>query len=107
MINGKTLRNTLLVIAALALAVFLIVSFGFFSASGHQSPGRIEDGVYYYSRFNCGLAYTPGEGSKLLSLPWKFGKEDAPASGFFVQTCICLTISRWRRAMMRFSRRLM
>lgn len=80
MINGKTLRNTLLVIAALALAVFLIVSFGFFSASGHQSPGRIEDGVYYYSRFNCGLAYTPGEGSKLLSLPWKFGKEDAPAA---------------------------
>lgn len=73
MINGKTLRNTLLVIAALALAVFLIVSFGFFSASGHQSPGRIEDGVYYYSRFNCGLAYTPGAGSKLLSLPWKFG----------------------------------
>lgn len=72
-INGKTLRNTLLVIAALALAVFLIVSFGLFSASGHQSPGRIEDGVYYYSRFNCGLAYTPGEGSKLLSLPWKFG----------------------------------
>lgn len=80
MINGKTLRNTLLVIAALALAVFLIVSFGFFSVSGHQSPGRIEDGVYYYSRFNCGLAYTPGEGSKLLSLPWKFGKEDAPAA---------------------------
>ena len=66
MITGKTLRNLLLILAALALIVFLIVSFGLFSPSSHMWPNRI--------------AYTPGEGSKLLSLPWSSGKEDAPAA---------------------------
>ena len=41
MIRGKTLRNTLLVLAALALAVFLAVSFGLFSPSAHMWPNRV------------------------------------------------------------------
>lgn len=80
MITGKTLRNLLLILAALALIVFLIVSFGLFSPSSHMWPNRIEDGRLYYTKHNCTLAYTPGEGSKLLSLPWSSGKEDAPAA---------------------------
>lgn len=80
MITGKTLRNFLLILAALALIVFLIVSFGLFSPSSHMWPNRIEDGRLYYTKHNCTLAYTPGEGSKLLSLPWSSGKEDAPAA---------------------------
>ena len=39
--SGKTLRNTLLVLAALALAVFLAVSFGLFSPSAHMWPSRV------------------------------------------------------------------
>lgn len=80
MITGKTLRNLLLILAALALIVFLIVSFGLFSPSSHMWPNRIEDGRLYYTKHNCTLAYTPGEGSKLLSLPWSSGKEDTPAA---------------------------
>ena len=80
MITGKTLRNLLLILAALALIVFLIVSFGLFSPSSHMWPNRIEDGRLYYTKHNCTLSYTPGEGSKLLSLPWSSGKEDAPAA---------------------------
>ena len=75
MIRGKTLRNTLLVLAALALAVFLAVSFGLFSPSAHMWPLRIEGGKLYYTRHNCTLAYTPGEGSALLKLPWDRGGE--------------------------------
>lgn len=75
MIRGKTLRNTLLVLAALALAVFLAVSFGLFSPSAHMWPLRVEDGKLYYTRHNCTLAYTPGEGSALLKLPWDRGGE--------------------------------
>lgn len=75
MITGKTLRNTLLVLAALALAVFLAVSFGLFSPSAHMWPLRVEDGKLYYTRHNCTLAYTPGEGSALLKLPWDRGGE--------------------------------
>lgn len=68
--SGKTLRNTLLVLAALALAVFLAVSFGLFSPSAHMWPSRVEGGQLYYTRHNCTLAYTPGGGSALLKLPW-------------------------------------
>ncbi len=75
MIRGKTLRNTLLVLAALALAVFLAVSFGLFSPSAHMWPLRVEDGQLYYTRHNCTLAYTPGGGSALLKLPWDRGGE--------------------------------
>lgn len=77
MITGKTLRNLLLILAALALIVFLIVSFGLFSPSSHMWPNRIEDGRLYYTKHNCTLAYTPGEGSKLLSLPWGRGSGQA------------------------------
>lgn len=41
-------------------------------------PSRVEDGRLYYTKYNCSLAYTPGEGSKLLSLPWSSGNEAAP-----------------------------
>lgn len=75
MIRGKTLRNTLLVLAALALAVFLAVSFGLFSPSAHMWPLRVEGGQLYYTRHNCTLAYTPGGGSALLKLPWDRGGE--------------------------------
>lgn len=75
MIRGKTLRNTLLVLAALALAVFLAVSFGLFSPSAHMWPLRVEGGRPYYTRHNCTLAYTPGGGSALLKLPWDRGGE--------------------------------
>lgn len=75
MIRGKTLRNTLLVLAALALAVFLAVSFGLFSPSAHMWPLRVESGQLYYTRHNCTLAYTPGGGSPLLKLPWDRGGE--------------------------------
>ena len=75
MIRGKTLRNTLLVLAALALAVFLAVSFGLFSPSAHMWPSRVESGQLYYTRHNCTLAYTPGGGSALLKLPWDRGGE--------------------------------
>ncbi len=75
MITGKTLRNTLLVLAALALAVFLAVSFGLFSPSAHMWPLRVEGGQLYYTRHNCTLAYTPGGGSALLKLPWDRGGE--------------------------------
>ena len=75
MIRGKTLRNTLLVLAALALAVFLAVSFGLFSPSAHMWPLRVESGQLYYTRHNCTLAYTPGGGSALLKLPWDRGGE--------------------------------
>lgn len=75
MIRGKTLRNTLLVLAALALAVFLAVSFGLFSPSAHMWPNRVEGGQLYYTRHNCTLAYTPGGGSSLLKLPWDRGGE--------------------------------
>ncbi len=75
MIRGKTLRNTLLVLAALALVIFLAVSFGLFSPSAHMWPLRVEDGKLYYTRHNCTLAYTPGEGSALLKLPWDRGGE--------------------------------
>lgn len=75
MIRGKTLRNTLLVLAALALAVFLAVSFGLFSPSAHMWPLRVEGGQLYYTRHNCTLAYTPDEGSSLLKLPWDRGGE--------------------------------
>ena len=78
MIRGKTLRNTLLVLAALALAVFLAVSFGLFSSSAHMWPLRVESGQLYYTRHNCTLAYTPGEGSALLKLPWDRGGGEAP-----------------------------
>lgn len=78
MIRGKTLRNTLLVLAALALAVFLAVSFGLFSPSAHMWPNRVEDGKLYYTRHNCTLAYTPGGGSALLKLPWDRGGGEAP-----------------------------
>lgn len=73
--SGKTLRNTLLVLAALALAVFLAVSFGLFSPSAHMWPSRVEGGQLYYTRHNCTLAYTPGGGSALLKLPWDRGGE--------------------------------
>lgn len=76
MIRGKTLRNTLLVLAALALAVFLAVSFGLFSPSAHMWPSRVESGQLYYTRHNCTLAYTPGGGSALLKLPWDRGGEE-------------------------------
>lgn len=76
MIRGKTLRNTLLVLAALALAVFLAVSFGLFSPSAHMWPLRVEGGQLYYTRHNCTLAYTPGGGSALLKLPWDRGGEE-------------------------------
>ena len=49
MIRGKTVRNTLLVLAALALVVFLAVSFGLFSPSSHMWPSRVEDGKLYYT----------------------------------------------------------
>lgn len=75
MIRGKTLRNTLLVLAALALAVFLAVSSELFSPSAHMWPNRVEDGKLYYTRHNCTLAYTPGGGSSLLKLPWDRGGE--------------------------------
>lgn len=75
MIRGKTLRNTLLVLAALALAVFLAVSFGLLSPSAHMWPLRVEGGQLYYTRHNCTLAYTPGGGSSLLKLPWDRGGE--------------------------------
>ena len=75
MIRGKTLRNTLLVLAALALAVFLAVSFGLFSPSAHMWPLSVESGQLYYTRHNCTLAYTPGGGSALLKLPWDRGGE--------------------------------
>lgn len=75
MIRGKTLRNTLLVLAALALAVFLAVSFGLFSPSAHMWPLRIEGGKLYCTGHNCTLAYTPDEGSALLKLPWDRGGE--------------------------------
>ena len=78
MIRGKTLRNTLLVLAALALAVFLAVSFGLFSPSAHMWPLRVEGGQLYYTRHNCTLAYTPGGGSALLKLPWDRGGGEAP-----------------------------
>ena len=78
MIRGKTLRNTLLVLAALALAVFLAVSFGLFSPSAHMWPSRVEGGQLYYTRHNCTLAYTPGGGSALLKLPWDRGGGEAP-----------------------------
>lgn len=78
MIRGKTLRNTLLVLAALALAVFLAVSFGLFSPSAHMWPLRVEGGQLYYTRHNCTLAYTPGGGSALLNLPWDRGGGEAP-----------------------------
>lgn len=78
MIRGKTLRNTLLVLAALALAVFLAVSFGLFSPSSHMWPLRVEGGKLYYTRHNCTLAYTPGGGSALLKLPWDRGGGEAP-----------------------------
>ena len=78
MIRGKTLRNTLLVLAALALVIFLAVSFGLFSPSSHMWPSRVEDGKLYYTRHNCTLAYTPGEGSALLKLPWDRGGGEAP-----------------------------
>ena len=78
MIRGKTLRNTLLVLAALALAVFLAVSFGLFSPSAHMWPLRVEGGRPYYTRHNCTLAYTPGGGSALLKLPWDRGDGEAP-----------------------------
>lgn len=74
--SGKTLRNTLLVLAALALAVFLAVSFGLFSPSAHMWPLRVEGGQLYYTRHNCTLAYTPGGGSALLKLPWDRGGEE-------------------------------
>lgn len=67
--SGKTLRNTLLVLAALALAVFLAVSFGLFSPSAHMWPSRVEGGQLYYTRHNCTLAYTPGGGSARSSCP--------------------------------------
>lgn len=73
--SGKTLRNTLLVLAALALAGFLAVSFGLFSPSAHMWPLRVEGGQLYYTRHNCTLAYTPGGGSSLLKLPWDRGGE--------------------------------
>lgn len=76
--SGKTLRNTLLVLAALALAVFLAVSFGLFSPSAHMWPSRVEGGQLYYTRHNCTLAYTPGGGSALLKLPWDRGGGEAP-----------------------------
>ena len=78
MIRGKTLRNTLLVLAALALAVVLAVSFGLFSPSAHMWPLRVEGGQLYYTRHNCTLAYTPGGGSALLKLPWDRGGGEAP-----------------------------
>ena len=78
MITGKTLRNTLLVLAALALVIFLAVSFGLFSPSSHMWPSYIKDGKLYYTRHNCTLAYTPGEGSALLKLPWDRGGGEAP-----------------------------
>ena len=78
MITGKTLRNFLLILAALALVVFLIVSFGLFSPSSHMWPSRIKDGKLYYTRHNCTLAYTPGDGSALLKLPWDRGGGEAP-----------------------------
>ena len=78
MITGKTLRNTLLVLAALALAVFLAVSFGLFSPRAHMWPLRVEGGQLYYTRHNCTLAYTPGGGSALLKLPWDRGGGEAP-----------------------------
>ena len=78
--TGKTLSNFLLVLAALALVVFLTVSFGLFSPSSHMWPSRVEDGRLHYTKHNCSLAYTPGEGSKLLSLPWRFGSEESPAA---------------------------
>lgn len=78
MIRGKTLRNTLLVLAALALAVFLAVSFGLFSPSSHMWPLRVESGQLYYTRHNCTLAYTPGGGSALLKLPWDRGGGEEP-----------------------------
>ena len=76
--SGKTLRNTLLVLAALALAVFLAVSFGLFSPSAHMWSLRVEGGQLYYTRHNCTLAYTPGGGSALLKLPWDRGGGEAP-----------------------------
>lgn len=76
--SGKTLRNTLLVLAALLLAGFLAVSFGLFSPSAHMWPLRVEGGQLYYTRHNCTLAYTPGEGSALLMLPWDRGGGEAP-----------------------------
>lgn len=54
----------------LALLVFLLVSFGFFSQGFKQHMGAISNGKYYYSQYNCEFIYTPGEGSKLVSLPW-------------------------------------
>lgn len=78
MITGKTLRNLLLILAALALIVFLIVSFGLFSPSSHMWPLRVEGGQLYYTRHNCTLAYIPGEGSALLKLPWGRGGGEAP-----------------------------
>lgn len=78
MIRGKTLRSTLLVLAALALAVFLAVSFGLFSPSSHMWPLRVESGQLYYTGHNCTLAYTPGGGSALLKLPWDRGGGEAP-----------------------------
>lgn len=48
--TGKTLRNFLLVLAALALVVFLTVSFGLFSPSSHMWPSRVEDGRLHYTK---------------------------------------------------------
>lgn len=66
---GKKLR-ILLPVLALALIVFLLVSFGFFSQGFKQQMGAVSDGKYCYSQYNCKFIYTPGEGSKLVSLPW-------------------------------------
>lgn len=52
--TGKTLRNFLLVLAALALVVFLTVSFGLFSPSSHMWPSRVEDG-----RLHCTKTTAP------------------------------------------------
>mgnify|MGYP000008634702 FL=1 len=53
--TGKTLRNFLLVLAALALVVFLTVSFGLFSPSSHMWPSRVEDGRLHYTKHSCAL----------------------------------------------------
>lgn len=58
---GKKLR-ILLPVLALALIVFLLVSFGFFSQGFKQQMGAVSDGKYCYSQYNCKFIYTPGEG---------------------------------------------
>lgn len=67
---SKKAKTRLAVVGVAAIVVFLLVSFGFMLPGHKQTAGRASDGKYYYSQYNCDWEYTPGKGSRLLSLPW-------------------------------------